>query len=253
MILKAMLKKEFIEMFRNYKILIIPIVFMLLAAMQPVTYYYLPDILKYATLSEGAIIQIPTPSPSETVYSIYGQLNQVGLLILVLISMGSIINEVKSGVAETILVKPIAIKNYILSKWIAYFTLTIFSTFLALIVGKYYTTQLIGPTTWSIIFKSTLIFILYLLFFIGLNLLLSSILNSGIAAGGITILIAITLGIISSFSLKFWFLPSYLLNISNGILFEQSLDNWGLSIIFTVLYILTMFYLSIFFFNKKEL
>ncbi|MGD9677254.1 MAG: ABC transporter permease [Vulcanibacillus sp.] len=252
MILKAMIKKEFMEMFRNYMIITIPILFMLLGAMQPITYYYLPDILKMATLSEGAIIQIPVPTPSETIYSIYSQFNQVGLLILVLISMGAVVNEVKNGVAETILVKPITINSYLLSKWIAYFTLTIFSTFLGVLIGKYYTTLLIGSISWTIIIKSTAIFILYLLFFISFNLLLSSILNSGIVAGGITILTAIIFGIISSLTIKFWFLPSYLLIINKNNLFDLPSNNFWLSISITIIYIVSMFFLSAKIFSQKE-
>lgn len=244
MILKAMLKKELLEMIRNYKIITIPILFIFLGAMQPITYYYLPDILKLATLPEGAIMEIPLPTPSETIYSIFSQFNQLGLLILVLISMGSIANEVKSGVAENIFVKPISIKSYILSKWIAYFSITIISTMLGVLVGALYTSQLIGEISLSIVLQSTLIFILYLLFYIGLNLTLSSFFSSGILAGAITIITAITFGIISALPFNTWYLPSYLLKISRNNLYQLPTESFWLNITITFLYIVAMFYIS---------
>jgi len=244
MILKAMLKKEFLEMIRNYKIITIPILFIFLGAMQPITYYYLPDILKMATLPEGAIMEFPLPSPAETIYAIFSQFNQLGLLILVLISMGAIANEVKSGVAENIFVKPISLKSYILSKWIAYFSLTTISIMLGVLVGMFYTNQLIGETSLEIVFRSTIIFILYLLFYIGLNLTLSSFFSSGILAGAITIITAMVFGIISNFPFNTWYLPSYLLKISYDILNQIPTEGFWLSISITIFYIAVMFYIS---------
>lgn len=244
MILKAMLKKEFLEMIRNYKIITIPILFIFLGAMQPITYYYLPDILKMATLPEGAIMEIPLPTPSETIYSIYSQFNQLGLLILVLISMGAIANEVKSGVAENIFVKPVSLKSYILSKWIAYYSLTIISTLLGILMGMFYTNQLIGETSWTIVIQSTFIFILYLLFFVGLNLTLSSIFTSGLLAGAITIITAIVIGIFSALPFDTWYLPSYLLKISHNNLNQLPSEGFWLSITITIFYIIVMFYIS---------
>lgn len=253
MILKAMIKKEFLEMLRNYKLIIVPLVFMFLGAMQPITYYYLPDILKMATLPEGAIMQFPPPNPYETMYSVYGQFSQLGLFILVLISMGTVTNEVKSGAAENILVKPISYKNYILSKWIAYFSLTVLSILLGTLIGWFYTSQLIGATSIQIILKATIIYILFMLFFVALSLFLSSILNSSIAVGGITIAIAIGFAILANLPFTLWYLPSYLLKINQNILFNQSLEYLWLSLGFIIGYIILMFYLSVKLFKRKQI
>lgn len=252
MIINAMIKKEFKEMIRNYKLVIIPIVFMFLGALQPITYYYLPEILKMANMPEGAVLQIPTPSSYETIFSIYGQYTQLGLFILVLISMGAIANEVKSGVTENILVKPVPIKYYILSKWVAYFSLTILSTFLGVLVGKFYTTQLIGQSDLSIVIKSLAVYLIYLLFFVGLNLLLSSFLSSGILAGGLTIGSAIGLSLLTTLPFDLWWLPGSLLQINQAILYQVTPENMWLSIISTTIYIIVMFYSSVAIFKRKQ-
>ena len=59
-------RKEMTEMARNYKILWIPIVFILLGVMQPVSSYYMPEILDtFGGLPEGTILEMPTPTGAE--------------------------------------------------------------------------------------------------------------------------------------------------------------------------------------------
>ncbi len=244
-ILTAMIKKEMVEMLKNYKWLIVPVLFMFFGAMQPITYYYMPEILKMASFPQGTILQIPVPTPGETMISVYSQFNQIGILVLVLISMGAIANEVKSGVAETILVKPISIKHYISSKWIAYFSITIVGSLLGVMIGYFYTIQLIGDISFIIIVKSAVIYLFYLLIYVGLSLFFSSIFTSGIAAGGITITIAIVLSIIGSLPFHLWWLPSYLLNINQHILLQKPLEYLWYSIPTTFIYLLLLFYGSV--------
>ena len=248
----TMIKKEFKEMVRNYKLLIVPIVFMILGALQPITYYYMPDILKMATLPEGAVLQIPLPTSTETMGAVFGQFTQLGLFILILITMGAISNEIKNGVAETILVKPVSIKSYILSKWVVYFFLAILSVSTGVLIGLFYTTQLIGGISFLLVVKSTLLYLLFVLFFISLTLFFSSFFSSGIMAGGLSVFLSILLGIVSSLPFKLWYIPSYVLNLNHDLLLGKPLDGLILSIISILIYILLMFYFSIKLFKHKH-
>lgn len=251
-LLLSMIKKELFELIKSYKILVVPIVFMVLGAMQPLTYYYMPDILKMATLPEGTILQIPLPTPSETMVSVVSQINQIGLFILVLVAMGAIANEVKSGVAETVLVKPIPPSFYLLSKWIAFFLLTILSVSLGLWMGQFYTVQLIGSISGIVVLKSIGMFSLYMLFVISLTLFFSSIVRSSILAGGISLIIAIFLSILASLPFNFWYLPSQLLRINQHILYQQSSDYLLLSLLISIIYIAILFLGSVTLFKNKS-
>lgn len=251
--LLTLTRKEFFEATRNYKLFIIPVVFMLLAAMQPLTFYYMPDLMKMAVFTEGTIIQIPLPSAEETINSIYLQLAQLGLIILILVSMGTISNELKTGVAETILTKPVARTNFVAAKWIFYFTLTIISCILAVIAGNYYTAYLIGTAEWLPIIKSGLYFLLFMLLFVAFTLFLSTIFRSGIVAGVIAIIVNFIFTILASFSLKYWFLPSYLLTISQNLLLDRKLEYVGLSVIFSLLLLVIFFAGSIYQLYRKDI
>lgn len=248
--LLSMIKKEFIEIIKNFKLLSICILFIILGALQPITYYYLPDILELAEMPEGTIFQMPPATPATTMEAVFGQFNQIGILILVLIVMGSVASEVKSGVADTVLTKPIPISYYLLSKWVVYVSLTIFSTFLGVLIGWFYTDKLIGSISSTTIIQTTLIDALYLTFFVCLTLLLSSVLKSGILAGAISIISAVVLSLITMLPFNFWYLPSNLLLINQKILYDVEISNYYSSLTFNILYIILMFLLSVIFFKK---
>ena len=248
----AMIRKEWMEMWRNYKWVMVPIVFMILGAMQPISFYYMPEILKNANLPEGTVLQIPPALPSEAMTGVYTQFNQIGLLILVLISMGAIATERKSGVADLILVKPISIPAYILSKWVGYISLTTISTLLGVLMGWFYTVQLIGDIEIGIVLSSTAIYLVYLFFIITTNLFFSSLFSSGIVAGGLTILISIGISILTGLPFDFWWIPSYLNPLTQMILKGETTTHLLSTLLMTALYIVILILTSIFVIRRKE-
>src|SRR5699024_1809850 len=113
-------QKELIENWRNRKWIWVPLIIMLLTVMEPVTYYFLPDILDYAGgVPDGTVIEIPDMDASEMVMMSLESLSTYGILIIALFTMGTISNERKCGITEIILVKPIRYHHYISAKWAA--------------------------------------------------------------------------------------------------------------------------------------
>lgn len=92
----VILKKELTENWRNFKWLWVPIVFILISIMDLISTYYMPIIIESAGgLPEGTVIDIPMPSPSEAMLMSFSQLNMIGVLILTVMSMGTISGESK--------------------------------------------------------------------------------------------------------------------------------------------------------------
>src|SRR5690625_233222 len=116
----TLFRKEMSEYWRNLKWIWVPLVIILLAIMDPITSYYLPQIIELSgDLPEGSTFDLPTPSPPEAIMMSLSQLSSLGALILILISMGSISGEQQTGITEMILVKPVSFANYVLAKWAA--------------------------------------------------------------------------------------------------------------------------------------
>ncbi|RDW17455.1 ABC transporter permease [Oceanobacillus chungangensis] len=141
----TLFRKEMIENWRNKKWIWVPIVFILLASMDPVSNYYLPQIIEsVGGLPEGTVIELPDFAPSEVVMMSLGQLSSLGVLVVTLMSMATIAGERKSGVLELILVKPVAYRNYITAKWTVLIILVWVSLLLGMLGSWYYINILYG-------------------------------------------------------------------------------------------------------------
>nr|WP_309098303.1 ABC transporter permease subunit [Fredinandcohnia onubensis] len=251
----VLFKKEWIEMTRNFKILWIPLVFILLGIMQPVTSYYLPEIIKAAgELPEGAVFDIPVPTPQEVLVQTFGQYSQIGILVLVLAFMGIVAAEKNSGVSDIILVKPVSFANYITAKWVSIAIMTLGSFLLGILASWYYTGVLIGNVEFGELMKGSLVYGTWLLFLVTVTLLLSSLFKSNIFVAFMSLLVAIGLSALTSLLSKWMtWSPARLSTHASSLLLTGSPDKqFALSLTVSLLLILVLLVSSIYLFAKKE-
>ena len=120
----VMYNKEMLEMWRSFKWLWVPLVFILQGIMQPVTTYYLPQILESAgSFPEGTVIEIPTSTGEQVMAELMGQYSTIGVLILVLAGMAIVSGEKQSRAIGLILVRPLSYTTFITAKWAGLVTL----------------------------------------------------------------------------------------------------------------------------------
>ncbi|MEX2415437.1 MAG: ABC transporter permease subunit [Paenibacillaceae bacterium] len=194
----VMYNKEMLEMWRSFKWLWVPLVFILLGIMQPVTTYYLPQILEVAGgLPEGAVIEIPTPTGEQVMAEIISQYSTIGVLILVLAGMAVISGEKQSRTIGLILVRPLPHSTFITAKWAGLATLTITSLLLGCLAGWYYTELLIGHVSVDHWVSGVFVYVLWMTFVITVLVLMSTLLRGNSAVAFVTILIAICLSILT--------------------------------------------------------
>jgi len=189
-------RKEMYESWSNRRWIWLPLVFILLGVMQPVSTHFMPQILKMSGgLPAGTVIQFPTPSPADVYTKAQAQYSTLGLLVLVLAFMGSISNERQYGVLELIMVKPVKHATYIVAKWLSAATITLVSLFLGDLASWYYTGQLIGALTFAPVFASAIVYGVWLLLIVTLSLSLSTMIDSAIANAFISLIAAIALSV----------------------------------------------------------
>ncbi|WP_054026797.1 ABC transporter permease [Bacillus sp. FJAT-28004] len=196
----VMAQKELLELMRSFKLLWVPLVFILLGIMQPVSTYFMPVILEKAgSLPDGTVIDMPKPLGTEVLAQTLQQFGTLGVLVLVLVCMGAVSGERISGAASLILVKPISVISYISSKWTAMVLLTWGSFIAGYLASWYYTGLLIGEVPIDKVFNSLLIYGLWLTFVVTITLLFSSLLRSPAAAAfsalGGTVLLSLLTGL----------------------------------------------------------
>ncbi|WP_169089505.1 ABC transporter permease [Paenibacillus sp. PL91] len=179
----VMVQKELLELLRSYKLLWVPLVFILLGIMQPVSTYFMPVILEKAgSLPEGTVIEIPTPLGSEVLAQTLQQFGTIGVLVLVLVCMGTVSGERSSGTASLILVKPVSVLSFIGSKWTAMLLLTWGALIVGYFAAWYYTGLLFEEVSFAKMVGSLLIFGLWLSFLVTITILFSALLRSPAAA-----------------------------------------------------------------------
>jgi len=249
-------QKEMTEMWRNGKWLWVPVVFVLLGIMNPISSYYMPEILKSAgNLPEGAVIQIPMPKPPEVLVETLSQYGTLGVLILVLASMGVVSAERTSGIAAMILVKPVSYFSYITAKWAGLLSLMAVSFSAGYFAAWYYTEALIGPVELSRVASGFLVYGLWLIFVLTVTMFMSIWLKGGGAIAFITIAITAALSILTGlFSRYMTWSPSRLAGHAGSFLTEgTAASRFGLTLGITALLIVVLLAAGVSLFRRQEL
>lgn len=248
--------KEVLEMWRNFKWIWVPLTFILLGVSEPLTSYYLPQIMKsVGGLPEGAIFEIPKPTAGAVLASGLSQYSTIGALVIVLGTMGIIAGERKSGVAAMILVKPVSYFSFITSKWAGSLLLVWISLFIGYISTWYYTGQLFDWVPIGEFFQSFVLYGLWLTVILTVTVFFSAALLSPGMAGFISLALALIISILSgALSNLLEWSPSQLTSYAGVLLTGGELPSDTMpAILIALLLIVILLWLSVFLFKKKEL
>ncbi|WP_419886873.1 ABC transporter permease [Neobacillus niacini] len=252
----TLFQKEIIEMWRNFKWIWVPITFILLGVSEPLTSYYLPQIIKsVGGLPEGAVFEIPTPTAGAVLASGLSQYSTIGVLVIVLGTMGIIAGERKSGVAAMILVKPVSYLSYVTSKWAGSLFLVWISLFIGYLSTWYYTGQLFDWVPIGEFFQSFVLYGLWLTLIVTVTVFFSSALLSPGVAGFISLALALAVSIASgALSHLLEWSPSQLTSYAGALLTAGELPDDTLPASLVALVLILIFLLfSVFVFKRKEL
>ncbi|WP_391118903.1 ABC transporter permease [Psychrobacillus sp. L3] len=210
----VLFQKEWRENVRNFKVLWIPLVFILFGISEPLTNYYLPQILStVGNMPEGTVFQFPELTPEQVVMSTISQYQFIGMLVVTLGFAGIIARERKNGTATLLYVRPITYSSYVYSKLVIMCILIIGSVILGLLANLYYTYVLFGTVDAIAFIEFLATYIVWLLFVISIVLFTSSAFPTGIASAvSLTLVIVVQLiyGLIGTYwTFSPWKLPMY--------------------------------------------
>ncbi|WP_140392761.1 ABC transporter permease [Virgibacillus dakarensis] len=137
----VLLKREWLDARRSYKILWLPVVFMFLGVLQPLSSFYLPKILKMAGgLPEGMAISLPELTADEVLAgTLTDQFDQMGLIVIVIAAMGIIASDKNNGMLAFILTRNTTLVEYLLSKLLGHAVMILGSVFLGFLTAVFYT------------------------------------------------------------------------------------------------------------------
>ncbi|MFF2291036.1 ABC transporter permease subunit [Peribacillus butanolivorans] len=253
--LRTLLYREIVEMFREYKLLWLPIAFIGIGILQPLSMKLLPTILAG---QEGIIIDSNSPASSgDTIYSgVYSQFNQFGLIIIAISLMGTVFKEKKEGILSSLFTKPISVHSYLISKYISNISIIILSLMIGTLSSIYYTNIYFTDVTWKYYFSSLGFYSIWVLFIISVVITMSTILKSQIQVAVAGIGIPSIFLIVNGFSNEILelLLPSSLSVNGVAVMTDESLtQNWPLNIAICLILIVALYIMSYISLKKKNL
>ncbi|MCL7451505.1 MAG: ABC transporter permease [Anaerolineae bacterium] len=187
-ILWVVLRKELMEQWRSYRLLIVGVVLLLFGLASPLLARYTPEILRLA-LPEGEEILslIPPPTVADAVSQYLKNITQFGVLLAVLMAMGAVALEKDKGTAGLMLVKPIPRGIFLSAKFLALGLTFAAGILLAAVAGYYYTLLLFEPLSLSAWLGLNGLLLVFILVYVALTLLCSTLTESQVVSGGLAL------------------------------------------------------------------
>lgn len=221
----TLLWKEITEQWRSYRLVIVAAVLTAFGILGPLSAKYLPLMLaEMPGVPEGLAEIMPEPDAAMAMGEYLDNLTQFGVILAILIPMAAVVGEKTGGTAEVTLSKPVSRAAFLGAKFLAHgFTLAVGVLFAA-IGGFYYAGILFRwPPAGAFVAVNALV-LAYLLLFVGLTLLASTLARSQLAAAGMSFGMLLLLGLLGSIpSLGRW-LPSAVLGWARALALGASVE-----------------------------
>ncbi|MGX7417894.1 ABC transporter permease [Carnobacterium gallinarum] len=195
----VLVRKEWKQSLRDYKLLWLPIVFIILGITQPLMIQFLPEILKSMGNAEGLQIDVVKQSGASILSSTYGQFDQIGMIILVVSMMGVVYVEKANGMLDFILTRPVSATTYIWSKYLGQFSIVILALGLGYLGSIYYTLLYYSTIPVKTMVVSFSLYLLWIVLVFSIIVCFSTLLNGQGGIAVCSLVVSQGLKIISSF------------------------------------------------------
>ena len=242
---KAYFIKEIKESIRNHKYLILAVGFIFWALLDPLMLKLLPLLIKNYVPADVSVL-FSTFTRDTAFQTFLNDLFQIGSLFIIFTLMGIISNEVYSKNLVFPYSRGLKPAGMVIAKYIHYLITISLFILIAFLTNYLYIIRLFsgGLLSISIVFKSSLLYMLYYAVLLSFLLYLSSLFKRSIIPGIITLVLAYSLSILNQFKTIRSYFPNYLFlkaaDIKN--IFDSSLIP---TVIISFCVIILLVYLSI--------
>ena len=195
--LGLLLRKEAREQVRTMRLLTVVAVFALIGLLSPVTARYMREIVEAVGGGqfEG---MIPEPTVADAVAQFTKNIGQFGVLVAILVTMGSVATEKERGTAAFVLTKPIGRGSFIGAKVLAIGALLAAATVVAGVLCWVYTALLFEPLPVAHFAAAVGLVWLSLAVVAAVTFLASVVTRSALVAGGVGFGAFLVAGILSA-------------------------------------------------------
>ncbi len=133
-------RKEWMELIRSHRLLVVAVVLVFFGLTSPLMTKLTPELGKLMPADSGISIQVTRPpSVGDVIVQYVKNTAQFGILLAILLSMGTVAQEKDKGTAAMILVKPLPRGAFLGAKFMALAALFAITILAAAIACYYYT------------------------------------------------------------------------------------------------------------------
>ncbi len=217
--MSALITKEIRQAWRTFRLPALYLALLFLAITDPLSTKYMGEILQ--RFSTGFTIVVPPPSAEMAVGTFIRDIVEIGLLVIIAITMGAVAGEKASGVTTFIVTKPASRRSYVLAKYGVLASGLALGIAASVLLASLYTWTLIGPVPASRVALAALAVGLYAELIMTATFAASMVTSGAPAAGGVGLAFMIVAGLVGTVfgrsSVGPW-LPSALMGNANLLL-----------------------------------
>lgn len=220
------LRKEWMDLIRSYRLLVVAIVLVFFGLTSPLLAKFTPELIRLLPGGEDLAGLIPAPTVVDAIAQYVKNMGQFGILLALLLTMGSVAQEKDKGTAAMMLVKPLPRSSFLAAKFAAQLLMFAITLLAAGIACYYYTLLLFeAMDIWHWLLLNLLL-LLYVLVFISITLFSSTLTKSQAAAGGVALSLMILLGLMGAIPGLGKYLPGELINWGTRIMLGDPAASW---------------------------
>ncbi|MHB0878047.1 MAG: ABC transporter permease subunit [Anaerolineae bacterium] len=227
MSLLVALRKEMLEQWRSYRLLVVTVVFAIFGLTSPLLAKLAPELLRLVPGGESFAQLVPPPTVTDAVGQYVKNLSQFGILLAILLAMGAVAQEKERGTAALVLVKPMPRWAFLLAKFAALAATFLAATTVAAFGAYYYTLLLFEPLNLGGWLALNGLLLLFFLVFIAITLFASTIGRSQATVGAIAfgcLLLVLALGSVPGIGA---YLPGRLLSWGTALVLGGATAAWA--------------------------
>lgn len=125
-VFRVLLLKEFRWLWRSYRIAALVAIFLVLGLGSPLLLHFLPDLLESA--GSDVVVTLPEFTAGDAIAEYLSNLVQMGVIGVILITMGAVAGKRSTGTAVFTLSRPVSFLHFVLAKYVALLILVAVAT-----------------------------------------------------------------------------------------------------------------------------
>lgn len=220
------LRKEWLEQWRTYRLLMVGVVLIVFGLLSPLIAKYTPEIITLIPNGEAIAQLIPTPTMMDSVTQYIKNIGQFGVILALLLTMGAVVQEKDKGTAAMMLVKPLPRVTFLAAKFTALALVFAVAIAIAGAACYYYTWLLFSALDMPRWLALNGLMLVFVLVYVALTLFCSVVTKSQAAAGGLALCLLFILGLTGSIPGLGIYLPGQLLAWGGGLMAGKADAFW---------------------------